>query len=92
MKLIQNWSFLSLIFISTSILVNRQDTIPHIILIMIDQQRGDAVGYNDKYDLDSPLILKISCARPHSPYEPLQRFLDQNENVAITRPAIGDWA
>jgi arylsulfatase A-like enzyme len=51
-----------------------------------------AMSFIDNYDLAAPLFLKISFARPHSPYDPPQRFLDQYENVVIPPPAIGDWA
>lgn len=43
------------------------------------------------YDNDKPLFLKISFARPHSPYDPPKRFLDMYENVDIPKPAVGDW-
>lgn len=44
------------------------------------------------YDPESrPLFLKVSFARPHSPYDPPQRFLDMYDNVDVPDPAIGDW-
>lgn len=43
------------------------------------------------YDNESPLFLKVSFARPHSPYDPPQRFLDQYANQEIPAPYIGNW-
>lgn len=40
---------------------------------------------------DQPLFLKVSFARPHSPYDPPQRVLDKYENKDIPAPFIGDW-
>lgn len=41
---------------------------------------------------EQPLFLKVSFARPHSPYDPPQRILDMYEGVEIPRPAAGDWS
>lgn len=43
------------------------------------------------YNSDKPLFLKVSFARPHSPYDPPKRYLDMYRNVEIPLPAIGDW-
>lgn len=43
-------------------------------------------------DGEQPLFLKVSFARPHSPYDPPQRILDMYENVEIPRPASGEWS
>lgn len=43
------------------------------------------------YNLDSPLFLKISFARPHSPYDPPQRFLEEYKDREVPAPSIGDW-
>lgn len=43
------------------------------------------------YDSDRPLFLKVSFARPHSPYDPPKRYLDLYKDVEIPKPAIGDW-
>jgi len=44
------------------------------------------------YDTDGdPLFVKISFARPHSPYDPPQRYLDMYRDANIPAPAIGDW-
>lgn len=44
-------------------------------------------GYND----DKPLFLKVSFARPHSPYDPPQRYLDMYKDVEIPAPWKGKW-
>lgn len=43
------------------------------------------------YDNDQPLFLKVSFARPHSPYDPPQRYLDMYKDTQIPKPAVGDW-
>lgn len=43
------------------------------------------------YQDERPLFLKVSFARPHSPYDPPQRFLDLYKNAKIPEPAVGDW-
>ena len=54
---------------------------------------GDmAVSTIDNYSSDQPLFLKISFARPHSPYDPPQRYLDMYEGVAIPSAAQGEWS
>ena len=51
-----------------------------------------AVRFLDTYGRDEPFFLKVSFARPHSPYDAPQRFFDQYADAAIPAPAIGDWA
>lgn len=46
----------------------------------------------DNYNSEEPLFLKVSFARPHSPYDPPQRYLDMYKDVDIPAPAKGDWA
>lgn len=43
------------------------------------------------YDNASPLFLKVSFARPHSPYDPPRRFYEMYEKVNIPGPAKGEW-
>ncbi len=40
---------------------------------------------------EKPLFLKVSFARPHSPYDPPQRYVDMYKNVQMPDPFIGDW-
>ena len=44
------------------------------------------------YDDERPLFLKVSFARPHSPYDPPQRFIDLYDGQEIPAPYAGDWA
>lgn len=54
---------------------------------------GDrAVAFLENYDRNQPLFLKVSFARPHSPYDPPERFLAMYENVDLPSPFIGEWA
>lgn len=43
------------------------------------------------YDAEQPLFLKVSFARPHSPYDPPKRYLDMYEKQEMPTPAKGDW-
>jgi len=51
-----------------------------------------AVEFLDKYDRKEPFMLKVSFARPHSPYDPPQRFLDMYNVDDMPAPVVGDWA
>lgn len=43
-------------------------------------------------DSEQPLFLKVSFARPHSPYDPPQRILAMYDGVEIPRAARGEWS
>ncbi len=48
----------------------------------------DAIkGYNSV----NPLLLKVSFARPHSPYDPPTKYLKMYDGKDIPAPIIGDW-
>jgi arylsulfatase A-like enzyme len=51
-----------------------------------------AVQLIQNYKLDKPLFLKVSFARPHSPYDPPQRYFDMYKDAEIPRPSVGNWA
>ncbi len=54
---------------------------------------GDrAVAFIENYDRPQPLFLKVSFARPHSPYDPPQRLLDRYEGGMLPPAVAGDWA
>lgn len=54
---------------------------------------GDrAVEYLESYDRAQPFFLKVSFARPHSPYDPPERFLDLYGEADIPERFVGDWA
>ena len=40
---------------------------------------------------DHPLFLKVSFARPHSPYDPPKLLLNEYEDRDIPAPCIGEW-
>lgn len=50
-----------------------------------------AVELIKNYHQDKPLFLKVSFARPHSPYDPPQRFLDKYKDKKIPEPFMGEW-
>lgn len=43
------------------------------------------------YRSDDPLFLKVSFARPHSPYDAPQRLIDMYEGREIPAPYVGKW-
>lgn len=54
---------------------------------------GDqAVEAIHNYNSSQPLFLKVSFARPHSPYDPPQRFVDMYDGKNIPTPVVGDWS
>lgn len=51
-----------------------------------------AVELIRNYQSKKPLYLKVSFARPHSPYDPPKRFYDMYKDVPEpSAPAIGEW-
>ncbi|TAJ12419.1 arylsulfatase [Marinilabiliaceae bacterium JC017] len=50
-----------------------------------------AVDIIKDYDKEEPLYLKVSFARPHSPYDPPKRYLDMYEDVPVQKPYSGAW-
>lgn len=51
-----------------------------------------AVNFLNGYNRPEPFFLKVSFARPHSPYDAPQRFMDQYEDAPIPKANIGKWA
>ncbi len=51
-----------------------------------------AVNFLEGYQDAAPFFLKVSFARPHSPYDPPQRWMDYYEDANLPEPVIGDWA
>jgi len=51
-----------------------------------------AVDFIEEYDRPEPFMLKVSFARPHSPYDPPKRFIDMYDEDDMPAPAVGDWA
>ncbi|MCP4092131.1 MAG: arylsulfatase [Planctomycetes bacterium] len=54
---------------------------------------GDrAVAFLNDYKKEQPFFLKVSFARPHSPYDPPQRFLDAVHLQDVPDFALGAWS
>ncbi|MBN2311009.1 MAG: arylsulfatase [Candidatus Hydrogenedentes bacterium] len=54
---------------------------------------GDvAVRFLERYARPEPFFLKVSFARPHSPYDPPERFMRMYEDCALPAAALGAWA
>lgn len=51
-----------------------------------------AVNFLNGYNRPEPFFLKVSFARPHSPYDPPQRFMDLYKDAKIPKAHIGKWA
>ena len=50
-----------------------------------------AVDLINDYEDERPLLLKVSFARPHSPYDPPRRFHDMYKTEDMPAPFVGDW-
>jgi arylsulfatase len=51
-----------------------------------------AVDFLTTYDRPEPFFLKVSFARPHSPYDPPARFMEMYKEQDMPAPHLGDWA
>jgi len=51
-----------------------------------------AVRFMETYDRPEPFFLKVSFARPHSPYDPPERLLPKYAEANIPPAAVGPWA
>jgi len=51
-----------------------------------------AIDLINEYTSEDPLFMKVSFARPHSPYDPPKRYLDMYADAKIPEPAMGEWA
>jgi arylsulfatase len=51
-----------------------------------------AVRFLETYNRPQPFFLKVSFARPHSPYNPPQRFWDKYESAPIPAAAQAAWS
>ena len=53
---------------------------------------GDAaVRFLETFERNQPFFLKVSFARPHSPYDPPARYMREFETAEIPPAAVGDW-
>jgi arylsulfatase len=54
---------------------------------------GDcAVRFLESYNRPEPFFLKVSFARPHSPYDPPDRFMRMYESADLPQAEVGAWA
>ncbi|HBN85898.1 MAG TPA: arylsulfatase [Clostridiales bacterium] len=53
---------------------------------------NQAINFLEKRDPTKPFFLKVSFARPHSPYDPPQWYYDKYKEKEPTEPYMGDWA
>ena len=51
-----------------------------------------AVTTIQHYQGDKPLFLKVSFARPHSPYDPPKRVLDKYKDIEMEAPIHSEWS
>ena len=51
-----------------------------------------AVEFIETYNRPEPFLLKVSFARPHSPYDPPKRFMDMYNEDEMPEPYVGNWA
>lgn len=51
-----------------------------------------AVRFLQNYQGDQPFFLKVSFARPHSPYDPPKKWWDYYENRDLPKASVADWA
>ncbi len=51
-----------------------------------------ATEFLHEYDRDQPFFLKVSFARPHSPYDPPSNFLAKVDPKTVPAAAVGDWS
>lgn len=51
-----------------------------------------AINFLETYNEDKPFFLKVSWERPHSPYDPPERFMKMYEDAPVPARSLGDWA
>jgi arylsulfatase len=53
---------------------------------------AEAVKFLEQYKDARPFLLKVSFARPHSPYDPPPRWWKRYQGVELPERVVGDWA
>ena len=51
-----------------------------------------AINFIRNYDGKRPFFTKVSFARPHSPYDPPERFLRMYRDARLPEAQVGSWA
>lgn len=53
---------------------------------------SEAINFLETRDPSMPYFLKVSFARPHSPYDPPEYYFNMYKDREVPQPAVGDWA
>lgn len=53
---------------------------------------ASAVRFLETYQRAEPFFLKVSFARPHSPYDPPERWMKEFADAELPRASVGRWA
>jgi arylsulfatase len=53
---------------------------------------NESINFIKRRDPTAPFFLKMSFARPHSPYDALPYYFDMYMNKDYIRPSVGEWA
>lgn len=53
---------------------------------------NQALSFLETRDPACPFFLKVSFARPHSPYDPPAHYFDRYLQSELLQPAVGSWA
>jgi choline-sulfatase len=53
---------------------------------------NESIRFLDDRDTTKPFFLKMSFARPHSPYDPPPFYYDLYRNKELSEPYVGQWA
>jgi len=80
---------------ATGIGWNAYDAKPYALPERLHPTRwtGDrAVEFLRDYKREEPWLLKVSFTRPHSPYDPPERFWKMYEGANIPKAVVGAWA
>lgn len=53
---------------------------------------AEAVKFLEGHEAAEPFLLKVSFARPHSPYDPPPRWWKRYQDADLPERVVGDWA
>lgn len=53
---------------------------------------NEALDFLKKRDPSKPFFMKLSFARPHSPYDAPPYYFNMYENKELTKPVVGQWS
>jgi arylsulfatase len=51
-----------------------------------------AINFLNTYNRPEPFFLKVSWERPHSPYDPPERWMRRYADAGLPKAAVGKWA